>query len=857
MPLKYHIIFLVLFVIICNSNVQAQNNYDTSNFILMPAADKYYKNKKYTSLWGEHYRKEWHTKSWFKKGNLDTLAGGLTPYQAGGGRQSKSLRLRDKDGREYVLRSIDKSLGRALPTIARGTFIENFANDQVTFSHPYAALIVAPLAEAAGIYHTNPVIYYVPRQPALKEFNDSAANTLYLFEQRPDEDWSTASNFGNAKNVIGTEKLLEKIREDNDHLIDQKAFVKARLFDMLIGDWGRHEDQWRWAVFKNDKKSTYVPIPRDRDNAFTKFDGALLKRVIGIANADHMQSFDHKIKDVKTLNFPARNIDRHLITELTLEEWVKISNDLQNRLTDTIIDKAVLQLPEEIYPISGKDIAAKLKSRRNLLDTYAKEYFLFLNKEVEIKGTADNELFDIRRASDTQTVINVYKIAKGNVKDKPFYSRVFDNNQTEEIRIYGIGGKDEFKVSGDVNKGIKLRLIGGPGEDNYEDISAINKGGKHTLIYDNDKNKFTRSSETKIHLSNDTAIHQYEYATYKPDKKSLSPVLFYSNEDRIYVGISYKKQKQQWRKSPYGYQHKFDVKYSLGQKAFSSTYGSTFKSLIGKWDLNLFSNYDFVRWTNFYGVGNESVMTTKERDFNRVRSRQSITKVGVQRVINNRHKIIVSPYFQTYDLINDTSRILAKIPTLLDRQTYRTHQYAGAEVGYIYQDINDSTLPTKGFTFYGESGFTQNIKDSKRYVGKFAADINTYLPLSNKLNLHFRTGGATLTGKPEFYQLNTIGSTVTLRGYQRDRFYGKSTVYHQNELRWISNVRSHYYNGKIGIYGLYDIGRVWLENEESNTWHTGYGIGLILSPFNKITITTAYGISSEDTNFHFGVIKAL
>jgi hypothetical protein len=33
--------------------------------------------------------------------------------------------------------------------------------------------------------------------------------------------------------------------------------------------------------------------------------------------------------------------------------------------------------------------------------------------------------------------------------------------------------------------------------------------------------------------------------------------------------------------------------------------------------------------------------------------------------------------------------------------------------------------------------------------------------------------------------------------------------------------------------------------EDSHTWHTGYGGGLILIPFNKIVLTGTYGISDE------------
>ncbi len=60
-------------------------------------------------------------------------------------------------------------------------------------------------------------------------------------------------------------------------LLDEASYIRARLFDMLIGDWDRHEDQWRWASFKENGKTIYRPIPRDRDQAFSIMaDGALL-----------------------------------------------------------------------------------------------------------------------------------------------------------------------------------------------------------------------------------------------------------------------------------------------------------------------------------------------------------------------------------------------------------------------------------------------------------------------------------------------------------------------------------------------------------------------------------------------------
>src|SRR5687767_3962226 len=160
---------------------------DTLLYLVKPvdtiviAGKQYERRPSYQKLWGAHYRKEWATPVRVKIVKLDTLAGGLIPYERGGGRQTKTLRLRDAEGREYVLRSIDKSFGKALPEIYQGTFLETFIDDQVSTGHPYSALIIPPMAEAVKIYHTNPQIFFIPEHPALDTFNKDFANQLYLF----------------------------------------------------------------------------------------------------------------------------------------------------------------------------------------------------------------------------------------------------------------------------------------------------------------------------------------------------------------------------------------------------------------------------------------------------------------------------------------------------------------------------------------------------------------------------------------------------------------------------------------------------------------------------------------------------
>jgi hypothetical protein len=322
-------------------------------------------------FWGEHYRKEWNTAFRVRNFYLDSTLEGLMPTQEGGGRQSKTLRLRDKNSKDYVLRSVNKDFSRALNNMD-GTFIARVTKDQVSMGHPYAAYTITPMIQAAGIYHTIPEIVFVPKQKALGSFNDEYGDQLYLFEQRADESQEGADNFGNAKNVIGSEKLFEKLWDENDNYIDQPAFAKARLFDMFIGDWGRHPDNWRWAEFDLGQQTIYRPVPRDRDQAYTKIDGLWPNLAGGYHKFRHLQGFNYSIKKVGAWNYPGRTLDYRFINELQLEDWVAQAKDLQGELTDSLIESSIRRMPPELFKISGETIIAKLKSRRDDLQRYAK-----------------------------------------------------------------------------------------------------------------------------------------------------------------------------------------------------------------------------------------------------------------------------------------------------------------------------------------------------------------------------------------------------------------------------------------------------------------------------------------------------
>ncbi|MBL7697400.1 MAG: hypothetical protein JNK79_04560 [Chitinophagaceae bacterium] len=801
------------------------------------AGPQYKRSSVHNFLWGKHYRKEWSTPVTIRNFYLDTARGGLIPYETGGSRQTTSLKLHDGRDREYVLRSLDKRYSAALPELYRNTFIESLTNDQVSIAHPYGALIVAPLAEAAGVYHTNPTDVYLPKQKTLGKFNNTHGNKLYLFEQRPDENWRSADNPGNASNIIGTDKLFEKLHEDNTIAVDQREFVKARLFDMLIGDWSRHEDQWKWAQVENENGTIYKPIPRDRDHAFTKFDGTLLKFVSAAAGVSHIQSFAPTISNIRSYNYSARNLDRVMTNHATRSQWMIAAQELQRDLPDSVIENAVRQMPKEVFPISGEEITAKLKSRRDHLQEYAKGYYEFIAKEVDVTGTAGNEYFEISDDASGNLSLKAYALDGNGSKGRIFYERSFPLGETKELRVYGLGGNDKYDINLAGKSKTVVRVIGARKNDEY------NVASDHKLhIYD---------------APGDTAA-RYKYEAFKYNKKGFSPSLYYGKQHIIYVGAAFKKVRYKWGKSPYASMHEMYLHYSPTQNALRTGYEGIVNNFVGRWNLLLNANYDWVKVINFFGVGNDAKKSTDDRNFYRLRSESGYMSAGLSHNIGQQGNFVISPFFQTVKLLNDPERFLIKdyLRGTVNNQYFDTKKFLGVSAGLKLQKVDNEVLPTKGVRFTTSAAYTKNISDPKQSYS-IGSDLHVYLPLSNHFVLSVKNGAANISGEPEFYQLNPIGGR-RLRGYRRERFWGNTAYYNNNELQYLFNFRSFLFNGKMGFFAFADQGRVWVKEEKSDTWHYGYGGGLILSPFNKIYVAASYGISPENKGIiHLELRRAL
>lgn len=822
---------------------------DTSDphFHTVIAGPEYKSSTWHKWLWGEDYREEWSTPVKIPVLNIDTAFGGLAPIKEGGGRQTKSLRLKDSTGRQFVLRQVNKTYTGALPEIYQGTIIEHLANDQIATNHPYAALTVPQMAEAANVYHTNPKYYVVAYSERLGEYNETFANTLCLLEERPDDTQLNTNSFGHPEDIVSTEKMYEKLAEENDHLMDQNKFVMTRLFDMFVGDWGRHPDNWRWAKFDSGSYKVYRPVPKDRDQVYAKFEGLLLSLVVRGAGLKQLQTFDDKIKNIEWYNYAGNELDKRFTNQLSKQVWLDSARALQNYVTDAVIDNAVKQMPPEIFAESGEETARKLKLRRDKIVEYAGDYYDFLAKEVDIPGSKQKEIFNIQRLDNHQTLITIYPVNKhGEVSSAPVFSRAFSDDETKELRLYGIGGNDVFHITGNVNNETRIRIIGGPDKD-----SVINESAK-VKYYDNPGNVVT--GNVRKFLSNDSSINAYNFERGKFDKKGMIIMPFYTNVRGIFVNVGYKWTSYKWRKEPFASQQSIKLNYSITNKSFGGDYKGIINQVIGKWNILLDASYDQVLKHYFFGLGNETSYGSKIEYYN-LHTSEGNASIGLNRIFAKHNSFTVAGFYQTNKVKNELDHLPVETLYPNDGSLFERKNFIGALASYAYYNINDEVVPTKGFGFSLNASHTKNLTQTDKWFNKYWSTLGFYLPLSKKFSIASRNGLYTLSGSPEFYQYNWIGGGQNLRGFHRERFYGKTSFYNDNELRWIPNLRTYLFSGKIGLIAFIDEGRVWMPNDDSNKWHVGYGGGFLVAPFNKIAATIYYGISEDDRLIHIRLAR--
>lgn len=808
-------------------------------------------------LFGQHYRNTYSMPIDAKIATLDTLFGGVKPVREGGGHQSNSLRLVDANGKEYAMRGLKKSTSRFLQTVAfkdqfvlnkfEDTYAEGFLYDFYTTSHPYTPLAVGNMADKIGVAHTDPLLYYIPKEKELGKFNTNFGNELYLIEEQLSGNLENINRLGNPTNIVSTEDVMKNMRKDEKYSINEPEYIKARLFDMLIGDWDRHSDQWRWSETKVKGKTIYNPIPRDRDQAFTKYDGPLMYLIMTSPALRHQQTFKKNIKSVQWLNREPYPQDIAFLKTADEKEWITQAKYIQEHLSDADINNAFFNLPKEVQDETIESIKQKLKIRKAKLQEYAKEYYSVLQKTVLITGTDKKDKFIITHTSKNNTEITIYKIKSNG--DELIYNRNFNAKKTKHLWIYGLDDDDVFEVKGIAKSGIKILLIGGQNNDSY-----TVENGKNIKIYDfkSKPNQFALDSKARTILTDDYETNLYNYEKVKYNALSITPWGGYNPDDGVKLGAIAKYVVNKFNQHPFTQKHTFAANYFFATNGYDFSYTGIFPQRLGKWNFEIESKFTSPNFTiNYFGYGNETVNTDVNNgmDYNRVRLRTLRAAPYIKKTGRYGSEFNFITIFEKIKVEDSEGRYI-NIPGVVNPNVFNNQQFVGGAVKYSFENYDEPSLPTMGFGFSVGSSWKMNVNDTKANFPTFESKIN----FNHKIDSDGQLVLATIlkvkklfNNNFEFYQGATLGGDYDLRGFRNERFLGKSSFYQSTDLRWnIGRIRKSLVPMTFGILAGYDYGRVWIDGEDSSKWHQSIGGGIWINGLNVITGRITYFQSGDD-----------
>jgi hypothetical protein len=799
------------------------------------------------------HRDLWSTPVRVEVLDLGRFAGGLTFEGLGGGLQTRSVRFRGADGRNYAFRTIDKDASRTLEPALRESIAARVLQDQIGSILPLGALVVAPLVDAAGVLQADPRLVVMPDDARLGEHRAEFAGLLGFIEERPNEPEEGGPAFTpGAGRITGSEAFLDRLEESSRNRVDDEAYLRARLIDIFVGDWDRHPDQWRWASFERGDSIVWEPIPRDRDWALARMDGLFVKLVpLGYP---HYVGFGQDYPSTFRLTWSARALDRRLLSGTSRETWDAVVADLQRRLTDRVIADAVHRLPQPYYEQIGAWLTASLIHRRDELPGVAGQFYRQLAGWVDIRATDERDLVEVVRTDSGRVRVEIASGARTTASSaEPWFRRVFDPRETRELRLYLHGGDDHAAVIGGGSPEIVVRLIGGGGDDALIDRTS----GSNVRFYDDrGSNRFERAPGTSLSEAGWVQPMDSSSLTQQAPARDWgaywlpAPVLGYDTDLGLMVGAGFVRYSYRFRHYPWASRLHATVAYGTSAGRVRAQLNYDFPLLSRTWRGLLNVRYSGADVDRFYGFGNETV-EDRERAFYEAQRGEARfeTHVGARlgrvqvsagpgftliRPFQNEGTLIdsVAPYgFGDFDQVGATARITWDGR---DRDRAASH---GAYLG-IAARVFPTALDVEE-TYGGVTG------EAALFLTADSAPLRPTLAL--------RAGGEKLWGRYPYFEAAYIGGRGTLRGFASRRFAGDAALFSNAELRLALIRHQLLVPGRIGVFGLADAGRVFLDGEESDSWHTAAGGGVWLSFHDpRSTFTASVARSSERTGVYVG-----
>lgn len=836
--------------------------------VRVAASKRYQKGRIHQFLFGGGYRELWKAEIELPVLDLAREGNGLTPTGRFGGLQTAVLAFKGNDGRSYSFRGTDKDPSAVLPSILKDTFFRGLVQDQMAAQHPGGPVAAAVISESAGVLTIHERLVVMPDDPALGDFQQEFAGMVGSFYEYPLPVSDNNPGFHGATEIINQKKLYERLSQSNEEPVEREAFLRARLVDILLGDFDRHRKQWRWA--KIPGKTKWQPIPEDRDQAFVRYDGAGTR--LAYIYVPILQCYGPEFPRISGLTLHGWEQDRWLLAGLEWSRWLEVVADIQKRLSDEAIDHAVAALPPEYAQLDGDRLRHDVRARRDHLREGAREFYEHLSAQIDVQtsSAADRVLLEWAPSGDLYVGVRDLKTA---TVSEDWFSRSFKPEETEEVRVYLRGGDDKIIVRGDPGS-ITLRVIAGDGKKTLDDSA----GGGVTL--------YDQRLSVKMSPGDRTSLVAEKYELPPSDAGFVDvenvpprewgsetlplPAFGYEKDVGFVLGLGFTHTVYGFRKHPWASRYQVSGAFATEAKEPIIKAVATLRPENSPLLIGVDARYSGIEIVRFYGIGNETSSDGPDRLF-RVRNRQAKLAVTLGRNFFDDALLLSGGLWGQFSLTEPGDRLIDQLDPFgaggfgaiggiinFAIDTRKSIEEEGALVLPMHPNPA-AGYPTSGFSLITRARISPPLIDATEVYGSIDGSIAGHFSFFDKgrLALSLRAGGAVTFGEVPYFAAAYIGGgqafsgDTTVRGLRAQRFAGDASLFGNADVRLFIASFKLGIPMDFGIFGFGDVGRVFAD-EESTRWHPSAGGGIWFAPLARTnTISTSVAVSEESVLFYF------
>jgi outer membrane protein assembly factor BamA len=303
-----------------------------------------------------------------------------------------------------------------------------------------------------------------------------------------------------------------------------------------------------------------------------------------------------------------------------------------------------------------------------------------------------------------------------------------------------------------------------------------------------------------------------------------------------------------FRKYPFASRSTVRLDVSPSERRPRLTYDGTFHQVNSSQLLNLRVMASGLELIRFHGLGND---TRNDSSTSHYRVFQNLFRVEPMWVFKSTQHLTwslgaVGQYTTTRD--DDRTLVGATRP-------YGSGSFgeAGARMELEVDRRDVPNAATQGFHLAARSTVYPAVWSVDRTFADVDAVASTYLSARGYFapTLAIRAGGQHVWGTFPYHNAAFLGGSRSLRGWNEQRFAGRSSLFGSAEVRVRLGRYSILVPADIGLIGFTDLGRVFADSESSDAWHSGFGGGISIAPIARThTVTLSAARSRERTGFY-------